>query len=36
MDPAKIADTFYFLHTQDPSCWTHEVQITPHKQKISV
>lgn len=36
MDPAKIAETFYFLHTQDPSCWTHEVQITPHKQKMSV
>jgi len=36
MDPAKIAETFYFLHTQDPSCWSHEVQITPHRQKVSV
>jgi len=36
MDPAGIADTFYYLHTQDRSCWTHEIQITPFKQKISV
>jgi NAD(P)-dependent dehydrogenase (short-subunit alcohol dehydrogenase family) len=32
MDPAAIADTFWYLHTQDPSCWTYEVQITPHKR----
>jgi NAD(P)-dependent dehydrogenase (short-subunit alcohol dehydrogenase family) len=36
MDPAKIAETFHYLHTQDPSCWTHEVQITPYRQKVSV
>jgi len=36
MDPAKIADTFWYLHAQDPSCWTHEVQITPYRQKVSV
>jgi NAD(P)-dependent dehydrogenase (short-subunit alcohol dehydrogenase family) len=35
MNPAKIADTFYHLHTQDRSCWTHEIQITPHVQNIS-
>ncbi len=36
MNPAAIADTFYFLHKQDRSCWTHEIQITPHPQKINV
>jgi NAD(P)-dependent dehydrogenase (short-subunit alcohol dehydrogenase family) len=29
IDPAKIADAFYYLHTQHPSCWTHEIQVTP-------
>ena len=25
----KIAEAFYYLHTQDRSCWTHELQLTP-------
>ena len=29
IDPAKIADAFYYLHTQHPSCWSHEIQLTP-------
>lgn len=29
MSPAAIADAFYYLHTQDRSCWTHELQLTP-------
>ncbi len=29
MNPVKIADAFYYLHTQDKSCWTHELQLTP-------
>lgn len=29
MDPARIAEAFYWLHVQDPSCWTHEIQLTP-------
>ena len=29
MDPVKIAEAFYYLHTQDRSCWTHELQLTP-------
>lgn len=33
LDPVKIADTYYFLHTQDRSCWTHEIQVTPYSQK---
>src|SRR5688572_15353075 len=24
----KIADAFFYLHTQDRSCWTHELQLT--------
>jgi NAD(P)-dependent dehydrogenase (short-subunit alcohol dehydrogenase family) len=30
MNPAKIAEAFWYLHTQDRSCWTHELQLTPH------
>ncbi len=30
MNPAKIAEAFYYLHCQDRSCWTHELQLTPH------
>jgi len=29
MDPTKIADAFFWLHSQDPCCWTHEIQLTP-------
>ena len=29
MNPVKIAEAFYYLHTQDRSCWTHEMQVTP-------
>ena len=35
MNPEKIAEAFYYLHTQDPSCWTHELQLTPHVTKPS-
>ena len=30
IDPTKIADAFYYLHTQHRSCWTHELQLTPY------
>jgi NAD(P)-dependent dehydrogenase (short-subunit alcohol dehydrogenase family) len=29
MNPAAIADAYWYLHTQDRSCWTHELQLTP-------
>ena len=29
MNPVKIAEAFYYLHTQDKSSWTHELQLTP-------
>ncbi len=35
MNPEKIADAFYYLHTQDRSCWTHELQLTPYATKPS-
>jgi len=35
MNPAAIADAFYYLHTQDRSCWTHELQLTPFSTKPS-
>ena len=28
-NPVKSAEAFYYLHTQDRSCWTHELQLTP-------
>ena len=30
MNPPKIAEAFYYLHGQDRSCWTHELQLTPY------
>jgi NAD(P)-dependent dehydrogenase (short-subunit alcohol dehydrogenase family) len=35
INPIKIAEAFYYLHTQDPSCWTHELQLTPFASKPS-
>lgn len=35
MNPVKIADAFYYLHTQDRSVWTHELQLTPFSTKPS-
>jgi NAD(P)-dependent dehydrogenase (short-subunit alcohol dehydrogenase family) len=29
LDPTEIANAYYYLHTQHPSCWTHEIQLTP-------
>ena len=29
MNPEKIADGFYYLHTRDRSAWTHELQMIP-------
>ena len=35
MNPASIAEAFYYLHTQDPSCWPHELQLTPYPTRPS-
>ena len=35
MNPEKIAEAFYYLHIQDRSCWTHELQLTPFPTKPS-
>jgi NAD(P)-dependent dehydrogenase (short-subunit alcohol dehydrogenase family) len=35
MNPVKIAEAFYYLYTQDRSCWTHELQLTPFATKPS-
>src|SRR3954468_9431897 len=35
MNPEKIAEAFYYLHTQDRSCWTHELQLSPFATKPS-
>jgi NAD(P)-dependent dehydrogenase (short-subunit alcohol dehydrogenase family) len=36
MNPVAIAEAFWYLHTQDRSCWTHELQLTPFSTKPSV
>jgi NAD(P)-dependent dehydrogenase (short-subunit alcohol dehydrogenase family) len=33
MDPERIAEAYWYLHTQDRSVWTHELQLTPHVTK---
>lgn len=35
INPVKIAEAFFYLHTQDRSCWTHELQLTPFATKPS-
>ena len=35
MNPVKIAEAFWYLHTQDRSCWTHELQLTPFSTRPS-
>lgn len=35
MDPVRIAEAFWYLHTQDRSCWTHELQLTPFATRPS-
>ncbi len=35
INPMKIAEAFYYLHTQDRSCWTHELQLTPFSTRPS-
>ncbi len=35
INPIKIAEAFWYLHTQDRSCWSHEIQLTPFAAKPS-
>lgn len=35
LDPMRIADAYYYLHTQEPSCWSHEIQLTPNNRPVS-
>ena len=35
INPVKIAEAFWYLHAQDRSCWTHELQLTPFAAKPS-
>jgi NAD(P)-dependent dehydrogenase (short-subunit alcohol dehydrogenase family) len=35
INPEKIAEAFWYLHTQDRSCWTHELQLTPFASRPS-
>ena len=35
INPTKIAEAFWYLHNQDKSCWTHEIQLTPFASRPS-
>ena len=35
INPVQIAEAYWYLHTQDRSCWTHELQLTPFAAKPS-
>lgn len=35
MNPERIAEAYWYLHTQDRSAWTHELQLTPHATRPS-
>lgn len=35
INPVSIAAAFYYLYTQDRSCWTHELQLTSSASKPS-
>ena len=35
INPTKIAEAFWYLHNQDRSCWTHEIQLTPFASRPS-
>jgi NAD(P)-dependent dehydrogenase (short-subunit alcohol dehydrogenase family) len=35
INPVKIAEAFWYLYTQDRSCWTHELQLTPFSTRPS-
>jgi NAD(P)-dependent dehydrogenase (short-subunit alcohol dehydrogenase family) len=36
IDPSRIAEAFHYLHQQDRSCWTHELQVTAAAGRVSV
>jgi NAD(P)-dependent dehydrogenase (short-subunit alcohol dehydrogenase family) len=35
INPVKIAEAYWYLYSQDKSCWTHELQLTPFSTKPS-
>ncbi|MBF8285516.1 MAG: hypothetical protein HW378_4431, partial [Anaerolineales bacterium] len=34
LDPAAIAETYYQLHLQPRSAWSHEVDLRPYVEKF--
>ena len=35
INPVEIANAFYYLHSQDRTVWTHELQLTPHVAPVA-
>lgn len=35
LDAQAIAEAYWYLHNQHPSCWSHEIQLTPNDRPIS-
>lgn len=34
LSPDAIADAYWFLHTQDKTAWTHELDLRPAAEKF--
>ena len=34
LQPDAIADTYWFVHTQHRSAWTHELDLRPYMEKF--
>ena len=34
LQPADLAETYWFLHTQKRSAWTHEIDVRPQKESM--
>ena len=34
LKPEAIADTYWFVHTQDRTAWTHELDLRPYRESF--
>lgn len=34
LDPEAIAETYWQLHKQDQTAWTHEIDLRPYTEKF--
>jgi NAD(P)-dependent dehydrogenase (short-subunit alcohol dehydrogenase family) len=36
MNPSRIAEAYFYLHTQDRTCWSHELILSPNGHRPSI